>query len=140
MRGLTRKQAARSLGISQSTVRSHLNGAYRRLGVSDATQAAMMALSNGWVEELLPDHAGRPYAAVVQRHKKNWLPSPAQRLYLDAFDVLLARRDEEAAERVDFFFGVMCRERGCPDRRGDRPSVNAMLLGLAQALRRPIAA
>lgn len=45
MQGLTQKQIAERLGISHSTVRSHLNKAYRALGVSNGNQAVAKLLS-----------------------------------------------------------------------------------------------
>lgn len=46
-RGLANKQIARQLGISEKTVKTHLGSTFQRLGVSDRTQAAMWAASNG---------------------------------------------------------------------------------------------
>jgi hypothetical protein len=65
---------------------------------------------------------------------------PAQRLYLDAFDRLLRDRDDVAAALVDYYFGAMTRERSVPDRRRAASDVDAMLLGIARGVLRPIAA
>ena len=46
-RGLANKQIARSLGISERTVKSHLTSVFQRIGVSDRTQAALWAERNG---------------------------------------------------------------------------------------------
>lgn len=142
MRGRTYQQAARERGVSPSSVRSTLNSAYRRLGLSGVVQAAALMLREGWVgpDKVLEDYDGRPYSLESQLHKltENWLPTPAQRLYLDAFDELLRERSDEAVEAVDFAFGVLCWERGCPDRRRDVCDIDAMLLGMARALMRPI--
>lgn len=43
------KQIAAELGLSDSTVRSHTNVAYRRLGVSDRAQAVLQASARGWI-------------------------------------------------------------------------------------------
>ncbi|WP_051325022.1 HDOD domain-containing protein [Candidatus Solirubrobacter pratensis] len=43
------KQIALELGISESTVRSHLHRIYRRLGVADRAQAVLAASARGWV-------------------------------------------------------------------------------------------
>ena len=50
-RGLANKQVARSLGISERTVKSHLGNVYQRIGVSDRTSAAL------WAQRNLPDPA-----------------------------------------------------------------------------------
>ena len=39
--GLANKQIAARLGVSEKTVKAHLSGAFRRIGVSDRTQAAL---------------------------------------------------------------------------------------------------
>ena len=39
--GLTNKVIARRLGISEGTVKAHLSSAFRRIGVSRRTQAAL---------------------------------------------------------------------------------------------------
>ena len=43
------KDIARELGISPSTVRSHLFNAYSKLGVPDRTQAVLLASRRGWI-------------------------------------------------------------------------------------------
>lgn len=140
MRGLRYKQVARRLGLSDNTVRSHLTMAYERLGVNDCRQAMVVMLRNGWTSLAeLPDYTGPLYSTLSQRGKSvNWVPSPAQRLYLDAFDLLLRQRTAKAAELVSFYFGVMCRERGCPDRRVGQQSVDALLMRLGRAVSRRI--
>jgi DNA-binding NarL/FixJ family response regulator len=45
-KGLANKQIARSLGISEHTVKVHLGNVFRRIGVSDRTSAAMWARDN----------------------------------------------------------------------------------------------
>jgi DNA-binding NarL/FixJ family response regulator len=45
-KGLANKQIARSLGISEHTVKIHLGNVFRRIGVSDRTSAAMWARDN----------------------------------------------------------------------------------------------
>ena len=42
-RGLANKQIARSLGISERTVKAHLTSVFVRIGVADRTQAALWA-------------------------------------------------------------------------------------------------
>jgi DNA-binding NarL/FixJ family response regulator len=46
--GLANKQIARSLGISERTVKAHLTSVFQRIGVSDRTQAAL------WAQRHLP--------------------------------------------------------------------------------------
>jgi putative nucleotidyltransferase with HDIG domain len=43
------KQIAAQLGVSPSTVRSHLHRVYARIGAADRTQAVMLAAERGWV-------------------------------------------------------------------------------------------
>jgi DNA-binding NarL/FixJ family response regulator len=42
-KGLANKQIARSLGISQATVKAHLTSVFQRIGVTDRVQAAVWA-------------------------------------------------------------------------------------------------
>ncbi|MCW2540322.1 MAG: two component transcriptional regulator, LuxR family [Frankiales bacterium] len=44
--GLANKQIARSLGITERTVKVHLGNVFRRIGVTDRTSAAMWARDN----------------------------------------------------------------------------------------------
>jgi DNA-binding NarL/FixJ family response regulator len=48
-RGMTYKQIAASLQVSESTVRSHLHKTYKRLGVVDRAQAVLLAHDRGWI-------------------------------------------------------------------------------------------
>jgi len=48
-KGLANKQVARSLGISEHTVKVHLNNVFRRIGVNDRTSAAL------WARDHLPE-------------------------------------------------------------------------------------
>lgn len=45
-KGLANKQIARTLGISENTVKVHLGNVFRRIGVNDRTSAAMWARDN----------------------------------------------------------------------------------------------
>ena len=45
--GLPNKLIARELGISEKTVKAHLTSVFRRIGVTDRTQAALWAERNG---------------------------------------------------------------------------------------------
>lgn len=47
--GQTNAQIAQSLGISESTVRYHLQNIYRRLDVQSRTEAVIRAIRRGWL-------------------------------------------------------------------------------------------
>src|SRR6185437_51933 len=51
-KGLANKQIARSLGISESTVKAHISNVFRQIGVTDRTSAAI------WARDHLPDVPG----------------------------------------------------------------------------------
>jgi DNA-binding NarL/FixJ family response regulator len=46
--GLPNKQIARSLGISEKTVKAHLTNVFEAIGVTDRTAAALWAHRNGF--------------------------------------------------------------------------------------------
>ncbi len=49
VRGMSNKEIAATLGISEATVKSHINNILSKLGVTDRTQAATTALQRGIV-------------------------------------------------------------------------------------------
>ena len=49
-RGLPNKVIARELGIAEKTVKTHMSSILAKLGVTDRTQAALLAVRRGWVE------------------------------------------------------------------------------------------
>lgn len=48
-KGLSNKEIARNLRISQQTVKNHMTNILRKLAVNDRTQAAVTALTRGWI-------------------------------------------------------------------------------------------
>lgn len=145
IRGLTQTQTAGMLGVSVSTVRTLRMTALRRLGVVTVTHAALVMLGEGWVsrDQLLPSYEGRPYVTLASKRMSTtlrWLPSPAQRLYIDAFDKLLTRRDDAAAQRVAFAFLALYHEAKVPRPPARSRDVGQMLLSMARGLTRPIPA
>ena len=52
--GSTYKEIALELGVSTSTLRSHLHSVYSKIGVSNRAQAVLVAVERGWL-----DRAGR---------------------------------------------------------------------------------
>jgi DNA-binding NarL/FixJ family response regulator len=48
-RGMVYKQIAGELGLSTSTVRTHLHNVYGKLGAMDRAQAVLIATERGWI-------------------------------------------------------------------------------------------
>jgi DNA-binding CsgD family transcriptional regulator len=48
-RGMVYKQIATELGLSTSTVRTHLHNIYGKVGAMDRAQAVLMATERGWI-------------------------------------------------------------------------------------------
>lgn len=73
VRGASNKIIATTLGISHQTVKNHMSSIFRKLAVSDRTEAAMIALRRGWVR--LQDAGtvtGENQQGQIMHHK----PSP----------------------------------------------------------------
>ncbi len=50
--GLTNQGIALRLHITENTTKRHLQSIFAKLGVASRTQAAMLALSQGWISPL----------------------------------------------------------------------------------------
>ena len=48
-RGMVYKQIAAELGLSTSTIRTHLHNVYGKLGAMDRAQAVLIATERGWI-------------------------------------------------------------------------------------------
>ncbi|HEX5402201.1 MAG TPA: LuxR C-terminal-related transcriptional regulator [Pseudonocardiaceae bacterium] len=48
--GRSNREIARSFGVSEKTVKTHVSAVLRKLGVQDRTQAALHALREGLVD------------------------------------------------------------------------------------------
>jgi DNA-binding CsgD family transcriptional regulator len=77
-RGYSYRRIAQHAGIRVSTVRTHLQVAYRRLGVHKASDAAIAVLSAGWVDFVETDWgddrttaAQSLYVAAFQRYTRD---------------------------------------------------------------------
>jgi DNA-binding CsgD family transcriptional regulator len=90
-RDLTCAEAAQEAGCSESTIRSHLHTAYRRLGVSKLWQALAICREAGWLDIVSEEGA----VVELADRRVTW----AQRLYLEAFDQSLRAGDDPAEVR-----------------------------------------
>jgi DNA-binding NarL/FixJ family response regulator len=63
-RGNSNKLIARTLGISDQTVKNHITTILRKLGANDRTEAVVLALRNGWIRMDTPLTPGRPPVAL----------------------------------------------------------------------------
>ena len=48
--GMTNKQVAYALSISEQTVKNHMSSILRKLSVNDRTQAVVYAMRQGWIK------------------------------------------------------------------------------------------
>jgi DNA-binding NarL/FixJ family response regulator len=55
-RGLSNEAIGKELWVAEQTVKFHLTNIYRKLGVSNRTEAARLAYQNGLVESPIADH------------------------------------------------------------------------------------
>ena len=54
LNGVSNKMIARELGISEATVKVHLNALMRKVNAQNRTQAAVWGIANGFGEETPP--------------------------------------------------------------------------------------
>jgi DNA-binding NarL/FixJ family response regulator len=50
-KGSTNRAIAEELGISSETVKEHVQKILKKMGVSDRTQAVLLALRRGWIDD-----------------------------------------------------------------------------------------
>jgi DNA-binding CsgD family transcriptional regulator len=93
LEGLQTAGIAQRLGLAASTVRQHCQNAYRRLGVTHAAQALVVCFNAGWIDPLQTRIQDPLRFSDVEK----WEPTPAQKVYLDAFDDHLQARDDRRA-------------------------------------------
>ena len=55
-RGLSNEAIGKELWVAEQTVKFHLTNIYRKLGVSNRTEAARLAYQNGLIESPIDDH------------------------------------------------------------------------------------
>ena len=53
--GLSNKQAALALSISEQTVKNHLKNVFAKLSVSDRTSAIVLGMRHGWIQDVTPN-------------------------------------------------------------------------------------
>jgi len=56
--GLSNKEIARQLDLREVTIKAHLGGVFRKLDVTNRTQAVRVALDNGWFDSAAVSDAG----------------------------------------------------------------------------------
>lgn len=114
--GLEPSEIASRLGVSASTIRTHLSQAIRRTGHVSTLQTVLTAIRRGWVhapaltptDELIWRERRDRHLVAIETHLRNIADTPAPplsreaRVYLDTFDRHLAARhwDESELDRT----------------------------------------
>lgn len=128
-------EIAARLRIKPSTLRSHRELILRTLGVETIAEA--VAVISGQPQPT-------PKVAKPKRLPKGDPVTPAQRLYLRAFDKFLLERSDEAKAKarweMDHLLGTMCIERDVPKPRGGGRRPREGLDPLMALLDAPLAA
>jgi hypothetical protein len=103
--GFSGLEAARHLGLSKSTIRTHLERAYRKLHVTTAAQAVAGVCHAGWLD---------PVDTSWEDHRV----TAGQHLYLEAFDRFLLAKDDQVRSKarleMTHQLGAMCIEKRIP--------------------------
>lgn len=119
--GLTGKQIALQLGTTDSTIRTTLNAAYRRLGVVDRAQAVIACERAGWLGSPAISHSREitlleeikrvlgEYVTEIRRAHRHRVTA-AQLIYLEAFDQYLRQPGAGADEELTAAFRVVMDE------------------------------
>ncbi|MHB1950183.1 MAG: response regulator transcription factor [Acidiferrobacteraceae bacterium] len=143
--GETYGQIAQRTGRSASTVRQLLHQGYRRLGVPNGTQAAIMCWRRGWI--VLDGDSPATIAPVappaIKPTAEQLKITPAQRVYLYAFDLYLTARCDDEKRAARAIMDRAARDAGIPVGGQDRSGLLIRHIGvkrIAQAQQRRAAA
>lgn len=144
IRGQAYKTVAVEMHVTPCTARTYIHAAYHRLAVNSAAQARTVMIREGWLtlaETLLPDDAlplidqtSPTYTRISRRGYRNWLPTPAQRLYLDAFDRLLSERTAYRRSRVGGCRHIVYFEREIPALPNRANALDGMIAKIAPVI------
>lgn len=72
IRGSSNKVIARALGIAEATVKIHVKGIFRKIGVANRTQAAFYVFNQGWLDGEEPS---RQDAVIQSPQRTNCFPT-----------------------------------------------------------------
>jgi DNA-binding CsgD family transcriptional regulator len=142
--GLAAKEIAARLDMTPSTVRTHLHGSYKRLGVTSSQQATALFYRRRWVE---PDDVELPSAALGAYEEEpedpdkpaRWPLTPMQAAYVAAFDLLLKNRPGAHIAVGAAFYLLRCERNAAVSWRKPSPERrDEMLLRMGRGLTRPI--
>lgn len=132
-RGLTYQQTAQAMGVTASTVRSHIHRALVELGVPTSMIAVLVCVQHGWIDGTVDfEPPAPPPEPPVQP------PATATDLYLDAFIEHLHDRTADSERRLELAIEVLAHGRGkpLPDRNAGADRLDAFYDRLATGLTR----